>query len=459
VITASAQTALDLAEALRVGAGMQAAVFHEGMSIVERDRAAAFFADPDKGSQLLLCSELGSEGRNFQFAHHLVLFDLPLNPDLLEQRIGRLDRIGQSQTIHIHVPYLANSAQAILFHWYHEGLCAFEHTCPAGHSVFTEVRDALLEALQQAGEGLEDLGTLISTTRALHERLQRALHEGRDRLLEYNSCRPQAAQALTQRAAALDQQSTLSDYMDTVFDCFNVDCEEHSAARYIIRPGSNMMGSFPELREDGMTITYDRETALAHEDVQYLTWEHPLVIGAIDLVLGSEPGNTAVTALRYPGVARGTLLLECLYVLETASSERLRSNRYLPPTTIRVVVDEQGRSHQTDLGHTFINQTRLPVDAATAGKIIAAREQVIRALLAAAEQLAQAQVPEIRAAAHSHSEHTLVREINRLKALRRVNPNVRAAEIRFFEQQLEALGRALDQASLRLDAVRVIVAT
>ena len=42
------------------------------------------------GAQILLCSEIGSEGRNFQFAHHLVLFDLSLNPELLEQRIGRL---------------------------------------------------------------------------------------------------------------------------------------------------------------------------------------------------------------------------------------------------------------------------------------------------------------------------------------------------------------------------------
>jgi ATP-dependent helicase HepA len=76
------------------------------MSIVERDRAAAWFAEEDSGAQVLLCSEIGSEGRNFQFASNLVMFDLPFNPDLLEQRIGRLDRIGQAHDIQIHVPYL-----------------------------------------------------------------------------------------------------------------------------------------------------------------------------------------------------------------------------------------------------------------------------------------------------------------------------------------------------------------
>ena len=74
------------------------------MSILERDRAAAYFADEEFGAQVLICSEIGSEGRNFQFSHHLVLFDLPAHPDLLEQRIGRLDRIGQQHTIQLHVP-------------------------------------------------------------------------------------------------------------------------------------------------------------------------------------------------------------------------------------------------------------------------------------------------------------------------------------------------------------------
>src|SRR5690554_7295868 len=68
VICAHAETALDLDDALRVRSGIPATVFHEGMSIVERDRAAAFFADEEFGAQVMICSEIGSEGRNFQFA-------------------------------------------------------------------------------------------------------------------------------------------------------------------------------------------------------------------------------------------------------------------------------------------------------------------------------------------------------------------------------------------------------
>ena len=100
-------------KAAAIEAALQAAhddsrwrAFHEGLTLVQRDRGAAWFADPD-GARLLICSEIGSEGRNFQFAHHLVLFDLPLDPALLEQRIGRLDRIGQHDEIQVHVPFVA----------------------------------------------------------------------------------------------------------------------------------------------------------------------------------------------------------------------------------------------------------------------------------------------------------------------------------------------------------------
>jgi superfamily II DNA/RNA helicase len=98
--------------------GIRTALFHEEMTLLERDRAAAYFAEPDYGAQILLCSEIGSEGRNFQFAHHLVIFDLPANPDVLEQRIGRLDRIGQTETIKVHVPYMIGTAQERLFNWH-----------------------------------------------------------------------------------------------------------------------------------------------------------------------------------------------------------------------------------------------------------------------------------------------------------------------------------------------------
>ena len=217
VIAASADTALDLADWLRVSKGISAAVFHEGMTLVERDRAAAFFADQISGSQVLICSEIGSEGRNFQFSHHLVLFDLPLNPDLLEQRIGRLDRIGQQETIHLHVLYLKNTAQEIMYRWYEDGLNAFSKTCPVGHAVFAQVEDDVTAALHAPNQ---DYAPLIERSRKLADQLNHALQQGRDRLLEFNSCRPDKAAALREQTELADQSNALQHYMELVVRLF-----------------------------------------------------------------------------------------------------------------------------------------------------------------------------------------------------------------------------------------------
>ncbi len=95
VICAKAATALQLEQVLREREGIRAAVFHEGMSIIERDRAAAWFAEEDTGARGAAVLRDRLRRTQLPVRQQLVMFDLPFNPDLLEQRIGRLDRIGQ----------------------------------------------------------------------------------------------------------------------------------------------------------------------------------------------------------------------------------------------------------------------------------------------------------------------------------------------------------------------------
>lgn len=464
VIAADAGTAMDLAEALRKRDGIHPALFHEHMSIVERDRAAAYFSDPEYGSPVLICSEIGSEGRNFQFAHHLVLFDLPLNPDLLEQRIGRLDRIGQQNTIEIHVPYLEGTAQAAIFRWYHEGLNAFEQTCPAGHSVFTQLMTTLIETLYQTSldddNSEVDLESLIATTQKIYNELNEALHKGRDQLLEYNSCRPQIAKQLKQSAIENEAPELLADYLTQVFDCYGIESEHHSDACQIIRPGNHMQNnSFPGLHSEGMTITYERDTALSNEDVHYITWEHPLTTGALEMIINNEQGNTAIAAIKHPAVKSGTLLLECMFILESSANSALQSNRYLPPTPIRVMIDSEGRDYSKAIDSETLQQIRGKVDKETARKIIRAFGKKLREMVPLAEQQAEKLAPAFLEKAQQRSHTLLSREINRLKALQQVNPNVRDDEIGYFEEQLAALSQALETANSRLDAVRVVICT
>ena len=169
----------DLAESVLAGLLSQikisAAIFHEGLTLLQRDRNAAFFADED-GARVLICSEIGSEGRNFQFAHHLVLFDIPEDPELLEQRIGRLDRIGQTSTIHIHVPYFAKTQSAVLARWYHEALNAFEKNLHGAGEIMAKFRDRI----EKLGAKFSDaeLEKIISQSAAEKKKIGKHLQRG-----------------------------------------------------------------------------------------------------------------------------------------------------------------------------------------------------------------------------------------------------------------------------------------
>ena len=111
--------------------------------------------------------------------------------------------------------------------------------------------------------------------------------------------------------------------------------------------------------------------------------------------------------------------------------------------------------HQTPAAG--ITRAREPVARDIAVRAVQGCAGDLRAMLARAEQLARQQVPALLATAHDQAEQALSREINRLKALRLVNPNVRDAEIDYLANRLQGLTRSLESAALRLDAQRVIV--
>ncbi|WP_120993653.1 RNA polymerase-associated protein RapA [Stutzerimonas urumqiensis] len=457
VICAHAETALDLEDALRVRSGIPATVFHEGMSIVERDRAAAYFADEEFGAQVLICSEIGSEGRNFQFAHHLVLFDLPAHPDLLEQRIGRLDRIGQKHVIQLHVPYLEPSPQARLFHWYHEALNAFLATCPTGNALQHQFGPRLLELLD---EGEDDaFQALLVDARAERERLESELHSGRDRLLELNSGGGEQGQQLVEDILEQDDQYRLPIYMEELFDAFGIDSEDHSENALILRPSEKMLdASFPLGDDEAVTVTYDREQALVREDMQFLTWEHPMVLGGMDLVLSGSMGNTAVGLIKNKALKPGTVLLELLYVSEVVAPRALQLHRVLPPMALRCLLDGNGNDLAAKVAFDTLNDQLESVPRSSANKFVQAQRDVLATQIAAAEAKVTPRHAERVAEAQRRWQANLDEEIARLTALQAVNPSVRDTEIEALRTQREEGMAMLDKAALRLEAIRVLVA-
>lgn len=457
VICAHAETALDLEDALRVRSGIPATVFHEGMSILERDRAAAYFADEEFGAQVLICSEIGSEGRNFQFAHHLVLFDLPAHPDLLEQRIGRLDRIGQKHRIQVHVPYLENSPQERLFQWYHQALNAFLATCPTGNALQHQFGPRLLPMLENADDG--EWQQLVDEATAERIRLEGELHSGRDRLLELNSGGAGEGEALVEAILEQDDQFTLPIYMEELFNAFGIDSEDHSDNALILRPSEKMLdASFPLGDDEAVTVTYDRDQALAREDMQFLTWEHPMVQGGMDLVLSGSMGNTAVALIKNKALKPGTVLLELLYVSEVVGPRKLQLGRFLPPAALRCLLDANGNDLAPKVGFETLNDQLESVPRASSNKFVQAQRDVLAKQINDAEAKIMPRHVERVAEAKRRLVAELDEELARLVALSAVNPNVRDSEVTALREQREQSLAMFDKAALRLEAIRVLVA-
>ncbi len=457
LITASAETVLDLRRALLERAGIQAAVFHEGMPIIERDRAAAFFADPDEGTQILLCSEIGSEGRNFQFAHHLVLFDLPADPELLEQRIGRLDRIGQTETIRIHVPYRVDTPDEILFRWYHEGLDAFSAHQPAAPAVFWEQRERLQELLMDPAPDVAVVEALIGEAKALRTRLDAELAAGRDRLLELSSHRPARGAALVAALEDEDLDPSLESFLTGLWDAFGVEREPGPGGSIVVRPGAHMLQErFPELPEEGLTATFSRQHALAHEDRRFLTREHPMARAALELMTGSHMGTSALVLTQDPRFASSALLLEAVYVAECPAPPILNAQRFLPPTARRMLIDEQGQERSAEIDADALGGKCLRPRRPLARALLKTKSKVIEAMVALAEQEAARESQDLREQASTLMREQLDQELERLQALARRNPAVRPEEIEALAAERDALAETLANSRLRLDALRLI---
>ncbi|WOJ93875.1 RNA polymerase-associated protein RapA [Congregibacter variabilis] len=455
VICAKAETALALESYLQLRAGIRSAAFHEQLSLIERDRAAAYFAEQEQGAQALICSEIGGEGRNFQFAQHLILFDLPEHPDQLEQRIGRLDRIGQRDRIFIHVPYIQGSAQETLMRWYHEGIDLFRASCSAGDMILTKFKIELEKQLRQRGP---DFDQLLEQTATFTARTRKELSEGRDKLLERSSCNAEQGLALGKAISDIEDPVSLGEYLETLCAVTGIEHEEHGEHSSILRRGEQeLLEVFPEVPEDGCTVTVSRDLALQREDWIFLGWEHPWMENAMTTVLGSSLGQASVGAMTLKGVPGGSRLYELLFTVSLSAPRALGLQRYLPLAPRRLLLDANGRDLSKLLSHERLNERVEKLPRGTVSKIVRQLREEIEARIDDAEKSFASELEARQAEAAAQYGKKLDEEIARLSSLREVNPAIRREEIDDLRDRRAAGLAALGTARATLQGVRLVL--
>jgi ATP-dependent helicase HepA len=477
LICAHDALAVALEKHLRLKVGVRSTVFHRHMSLLERDRAAAYFAAEENAAQILVCSEIGSEGRNFQFCRHLVLFDLPVNPDLLEQRIGRLDRIGQRHDVQIHVPYVTGTRQERLFLWYQQALNAFEQVAPGAYRLWQEMKDEL-DAWLEIGSDPKMGSDPISKAKARYQVLQQELEQGRDQLLELNSFNAAEAKVLLQRIAEFEQHYTPREWMLNVLDSYAVFNDSNLDGSVSIVPSEDMLlPVFPGLPDEGFEACFSREQALKREDRAFLTWQHPMVTGAMDLVLNSHQGKASVSVF-HPEIAVSrskagatiaaevewpapgcSLIVECQYRLKVSAPAHLQLAKYLPATgfVFNMTLDHNNNVTMLENSLGEHRQSLQFPDKAQALDALQQHQKLLLKLLGNADKLATAASKQVTERVGKTMLASQTAEIKRLLALKQRNPNIRQEELDYLKEQTLALHQCLTQAVPELLAVHVIL--
>lgn len=456
IICARAETAIELENQLRVRTGIRAGLFHEELSVIARDRAAAWFAEPAESSRALICSEIGSEGRNFQFASHLVLFDLPLNPDLLEQRIGRLDRIGQQGDVNIHVPCLSSQPINALAQIYHQSLNALQTSSPVGGPVFKTI-ESELEASLRDPTNQQKLDSLIEQAGSEADQHRQLVENGRDRLLELASFNATRAATVVEAIEQSDQNEHFRAFSERVLDSLGVDIEDDERG-IILHPSPRMrVAQFPGIPEDGIKCTFERDFALTHEDQAFLTPEHPIIRDSIDMVLSGQQGRAAMVTLPINVLPTGTLLVETLHILEIRAPGFVVFQKFFPDLATHQLIAPDGRD-LTRLTSTHVWPERFKdVDRKLMRAILSNFREKIRKQIDLASDKARKSLETKRSQGLENFRQQLMAERDRLLELRKTNPNVRAGEIAELELFAGELAQKIQSAAVRLDAVRVHV--
>src|SRR5215211_1741599 len=177
VFVAHRETLEMLRTTLSHRAQLASGVFHEELSPARRDTEVARFREAE-GPSLLVSTESGGEGRNFEFCRRLVLFDLPWKPTVVEQRIGRLDRIGRRDPVEIIYfrPETGIAADVVRLY---QAIGVFREPLAGLEPQLAHIEDALADiALDPAGTLTDEtLERLIADARAARTRIQEAAYQ------------------------------------------------------------------------------------------------------------------------------------------------------------------------------------------------------------------------------------------------------------------------------------------
>ena len=272
------------------------------MNIDEKEAAVRDFRHD---AQVLVSTEAGGEGRNLQFAHILVNYDLPWNPMKVEQRIGRLDRIGQKRTVRIYNLACAGTIEERVLDVLDNRIRLFTESVGSLDPILGEVEQDIEQLV------MSHVGRLDEHFEQYAVDLGRRTREARenerilaDFVLDRASLRRDRANELLGQAP-LASHKDLAGYATAALDYYGGALKSHIDGGHVITLSPRLSAKI-QSRSSQARGVFDPQEALALEDLDFLAIGHDLIDKVITLPLREEPAQT--TAHRIPELEGGPYL-------------------------------------------------------------------------------------------------------------------------------------------------------
>ena len=285
-------------EELLTARGWSVNLFHGQMKPEDKDNAVDRFKS-EKGSQILISTEAGGEGRNFQFCHYLVNYDLPWNPMRVEQRIGRVDRIGQEEAISIFNLWVKDTIEERVLEVLENRIQVFQETVGGLDAILGEtendIQKIMRQAVEQRGQALEEYGQQLELR--VRDARQAAARLG-DFIMDTKSYRKELAERIAGQPSPVNNEDfekfigqLLADVhtyirqkdgvYELTFHSSFVDAPNH---RTLFLAGDTKKAVFrPDRRPDS-------------EAVEFMVFGHPVVDAVVEQVLAE--GYEGITGTR-----------------------------------------------------------------------------------------------------------------------------------------------------------------
>ncbi|MCB1124350.1 MAG: RNA polymerase-associated protein RapA, partial [Verrucomicrobiae bacterium] len=375
-------------------------------------------------------------------------------------RIGRLDRIGQTETIRVHIPYVEGSSYEFIANWYHQGLNSIEKALHGGTEYQDRFKARLLDlALKYDSASLSVKGNpwtaLIEETADFREKLQEKLRLGRDRLLELNSFNKVKAGEIIARIQEADADPNFKETLGDIFDHYGVRMVEHEGGDVFLDSSHAYIEAYPSIPQEGMMGTFDRARAITREDMAFISKDHPVYWDSLDLLINSHAGTSALGLLEEDSQ---NILLEAVFVCETVAHSKWHVEQYLAPTPLRFLVDLRGHDLSEDFDHLSLSENLEDGNIYRCLEQPGFDENLLKGMIEAASELAEDAAEDLKKQAGKVANKSLKAALKRLVDLRKINDHVRLEEIEGAKEQLTQTLDAIAHARVRLDSIRVIIA-